>query len=354
MSKPTPTSRIKELDALRGIGAAMVVLFHYTSIYDRNYNHPGTLIPNVDLGYYGVHLFFLVSGFVIYMTLQRTTGAQHFIISRITRLYPVYWVAVLITVAAAFLTAPITARSVGESIANLTMLQQFAGIRHLDGVYWTLSVELAFYAWMFAFWRTGLLAHPFRMLLLWLGASSLAFGATIALGINLSEPLQIALLTGHGNLFFAGIGFYLWRQHHSPAAIVLIVLTLILELALRQEVILVNLALYALFALATTRRLPLLATRPLLYLGAISYPLYLVHGWIGYATIRQLYAWDLGHPLIILGVPITLALLLAALIHHAIETPALRLRQRLLNHPNPAPIDEPTALDEPIPLARAS
>ena len=349
MPPPTPTSRIKELDALRGIGAALVVLFHYTSVYDHDYGHPGTLIPNLDFGYYGVHLFFLVSGFVIYMTLQRTTGARYFIVSRITRLYPAYWAAVLLAAAVALLTAPVTLRSVGESIANLTMLQEYAGIRHLDGVYWTLTVELAFYAWMFAFWRTGLLANPLRMLIIWLAANSLAFALTIALGIDLPAAAQLALLTGYGNLFFAGIGFYLWRQHHSPAAIVLIALTLILELALRSEVILVNLALYALFALATTSRLPLLATRPLLYLGAISYPLYLVHGWIGYTTIQQLYAWNLGHPAIILGVPITITLLLAALIHHTIETPALRLRHRLLNRPTP--IDEPTAT---IPLARAS
>ena len=359
MSKPTPTSRIKELDALRGIGAAMVVLFHYTSIYDRNYDHPGTLIPNVNLGYYGVHLFFLVSGFVIYMTLQRTTGAQHFIISRITRLYPVYWVAVLITVAVAFLSAPITARSVGESIANLTMLQEYAGIRHLDGVYWTLSVELAFYAWMFAFWRIGLLSRPLRMFLVWIVANGVILGLAVALGSILGTALPravyIGLITGHGNLFFAGIGFYCWRQQRSTANIVLILLTLVLELAFDPGAILVTLTLYGLFALVVTNRLRIIAARPLLYLGAISYPLYLIHQHIGYIVIRQLYAAQIDNPLLILGIPIAVVLLLAAAIHHGIETPALRiLRTRLLNRPDPTPIDKPTVSDNPPTLARAS
>lgn len=353
MPPPTPTSRIKELDALRGIGAAMVVLFHYTTAFDDLYGHPTPLPFNFDIGYYGVHLFFLVSGFVIYMTLERTSDARRFVISRATRLFPAYWTAILITFAVVTLVGlPGSERTVWEALANLTMLQEYAGIRHIDGVYWTLSVELAFYAWMFIAFRAGLLRQPVRTLLIWLTVNILAIGTAVSLEVPLPQAVRILLLTEYGNLFFAGIGFYLWRQHHSPTAVVLIALTLILEATLRPDAIVINLAINALFALATTRRFPLLATRPLLYLGAISYPLYLVHQYIGYVIIRQLYAWNLGHPLIILSVPITLALLLAALIHHTIETPALRLRAHLLTRPTP--IDEPTALDEPTTLARAS
>ena len=355
MTNPAPTSRIRELDALRGVGAAMVVLFHYTTIFQLHYGHTPPLPFSFDIGYYGVHLFFIVSGFVIYMTLERTRSAKDFLISRLTRLYPAYWASLLITLlVVSLLGLPGQERTLWEAIANLTMLHEYVGIRHIDGVYWTLTIELAFYAWMFAFHRTGLLQHPLRMLIIWFAANSLAFAAAIALGSNLPTPLGFALLTGYGNLFFAGIGFYLWRQHHSPPAIILIALTLVLEAALRPDAILVNLALYALFALATTSRFPLLATRPLLYLGAISYPLYLTHQHIGHIVIRQLYAANLGHPAIILGVPIAIALLLAALIHHTIEAPALRiLRHRLIPRPQATPIDEPTAPTAPIPLARA-
>ena len=355
VTNPAPTSRIRELDALRGVGALLVVIYHFTTIFENEYGHPQPFPFHLNIGYYGVHLFFIVSGFVIYMTLERTRSAKDFLISRLTRLYPAYWASLLITLlVVSLLGLPGQERTLWEAIANLTMLHEYVGIRHIDGVYWTLTIELAFYAWMSAFHRTGLLQYPLRMLIIWLTANSIAFAVAIALGVDLPAPLGYALLTGHGNLFFAGIGFYLWRQHHSPAAIILIALTLILEAALRPDVILVNLALYTLFALATTNRLPLLATRPLLYLGAISYPLYLIHQYIGYVIIRQLYAANLGHPAIILGVPIVIALLLAALIHHTIEAPALRiLRRRLIPRPQPTPIDEPTAPATPIPLARA-
>ena len=360
MTTTTPTSRIKELDALRGIGAAMVVLYHFTTMFDRFYGHPATFTLSFDIGYYGVHLFFLVSGFVIYMTLERTQSARDFILSRATRLLPAYWIAILITFAAVTLIGlPQNERTVWELLANLTMLQEYAGIRHIDGVYWTLSIELAFYAWMFAFWRIGLLSRPLRMFLVWIVANGVILGLAVALGPILGtavpRAVSIGLITGHGNLFFAGIGFYCWRQQRSTANIVLILLTLVLELAFEPGAILVTLTLYGLFALVVTNRLRIIAARPLLYLGAISYPLYLIHQHIGYIIIRQLYAAQIDNPLLILGIPIAVVLLLAAAIHHGIETPALHiLRTRLLNRPDPTPIDKPTASDTPPTLARAS
>lgn len=44
----------------------------------------------MSYGFYGVHLFFVVSGFVILTSLERS-GPRKFIISRFVRLYPVYW-----------------------------------------------------------------------------------------------------------------------------------------------------------------------------------------------------------------------------------------------------------------------
>ncbi|MBT5772937.1 MAG: acyltransferase, partial [Dehalococcoidia bacterium] len=331
MTNPAPTRRIRELDALRGVGATMVVLFHFTTMFDRFYDHPSTFTLSFDVGYYGVNLFFLVSGFVIYMTLERTKSARHFIVSRATRLFPVYWIAVLITFAAvALIGLPGKERTVWELLANLTMLHEYAGIRHIDGVYWTLSIELAFYIWMFAFFRAGLLQRPLRMFLIWLTTNILIFGTASALGITLPNVFGIALFTAYGNLFFAGIGFYIWRQTRSPAGLFLVVVTFALEAAVRTDVILLSLLIWTIFGLAATGQLRVLAIRPLIYLGAISYPLYLIHEHVGYIIIRQLYASDLNHPAIILGVPIVTALLLAAAIHHLIEEPAMHaLRARL-------------------------
>lgn len=56
------TPRILELDALRGLAALAVVLFHYTTRYDQLFGYSEPLAVNVSWGHYGVDLFFMISG----------------------------------------------------------------------------------------------------------------------------------------------------------------------------------------------------------------------------------------------------------------------------------------------------
>ena len=83
-----PATRLLELDALRGIAAMAVMGFHYTTLYSHETGHLGELPFEVRYGNYGVHLFFMISGFVIFMTLERTRTAKDFIVSRFSRLFP--------------------------------------------------------------------------------------------------------------------------------------------------------------------------------------------------------------------------------------------------------------------------
>ena len=97
------TARLQPLDAIRGIAAMMVVLIHYTVNYSKLFpqaDHPSFV---VSWGYLGVNFFFMVSGFVIFMTLCKTINSWDFVVSRFSRLYPVYWFAVLATAAVAIL-----------------------------------------------------------------------------------------------------------------------------------------------------------------------------------------------------------------------------------------------------------
>ena len=324
----------------------MVVLYHYTTFFDAHYADVPHAPFSFDIGYYGVHLFFLVSGFVIYMSLHSAQGSIHFAISRATRLFPAYWVSVTLTAAAlALLGLPDRDVSPAVFAVNLSMLQEFFDVRNLDGAYWTLAVELAFYGWMIGFARLGLLRHPQRMFVVWVGINIVVIGAAAMFQLDIPRSLAFALLLFHGNLFFAGICFYRLRQHPSPFVFGLILVTLLIEWALRPDSILINVAIYTVFALVAFNCLQRIAVRPLLYLGAVSYPLYLIHQYIGYIVMRQLYEWNVGSPLLVIALTLVFILALAALIHHAIEVPALRiLRARLLSrpNPNPTPIDEPT------------
>ena len=73
-------ARVVELDALRGLAALAVVAFHYTTLYGELYGHSGPPPLSFGFGNYGVHLFFLISGFVIFMTLERTRSAMDFVV----------------------------------------------------------------------------------------------------------------------------------------------------------------------------------------------------------------------------------------------------------------------------------
>src|SRR4030095_2287642 len=97
MSTSTPGKiRIGELDALRGLAALAVMIFHYTGHYGKNVGHVDRPLLELALGNYGVQLFFMISGFVIFMTIEKTRTAMDFVVTRFSRLYPAYWASLLI------------------------------------------------------------------------------------------------------------------------------------------------------------------------------------------------------------------------------------------------------------------
>jgi peptidoglycan/LPS O-acetylase OafA/YrhL len=113
--------RYSELDTIRGIAALMVVLYHYSVRYE----YPVNPLISFDIGKYGVQLFFIVSGFVIILTLNKTAHAIDFIVFRFSRLYPAYWVAIIVTFSTAYLfTLPGREVGIDASIINLSMIQQ--------------------------------------------------------------------------------------------------------------------------------------------------------------------------------------------------------------------------------------
>src|SRR5690554_8206291 len=104
------------------------------------------------------------------------------------------------------------------------------------------------------------------------------------------------------------------------------------------------LACYGIFALAVAGYLNVLSRPSLLWLGSISYTLYLVHQNIGYGLISAAYSAGLPGPLGVL-IALAVAISLAAALHYGVEKPALRwFRERIKPrsapaqpHPGPAP-----------------
>jgi hypothetical protein len=100
------------------------------------YGHASEPSVSVPAGYRGVDLFFIISGCVILMTLDRTREAGHFVVSRFSRLFPTYWAAMLTSYAVVTLTGlPGKQVSATDLLLNVTMmpeLLQAGGRRVLD------------------------------------------------------------------------------------------------------------------------------------------------------------------------------------------------------------------------------
>ena len=89
--KKKPSQRLVTLDYLRGIAALAVMCLHMTEQIGAIHQYPGKIF---SYGYLGVDLFFVISGFVIFFTLNSKSSPGKFIIARFSRLFPTYSFAV--------------------------------------------------------------------------------------------------------------------------------------------------------------------------------------------------------------------------------------------------------------------
>ncbi|MCO5973500.1 acyltransferase family protein [Actinoallomurus soli] len=344
-----PPGRLRELDLLRFVAAAAVMLHHFTGVPAPEW--PGgsarKIFPGLGevtrWGFLGVELFFLISGFVILMSAwDRRVG--DFAVSRFTRLFPAYWVSVCLSLGAylAFRSyvpfGPGTDGPVMRFLPNLTMLQEGVGSQRMEVVYWTLYVELHFYALIaLLVWRGVTYGRCVAFMTGWLLLSVFAMEADFGFA-------KVLLLWRYAPFFVAGMGFFLIYRYGSNLIVWLLIAVAwalgcyydlkynfpdfivpgVSEYVIPAGVTFV----FVIMALVATHRLAWLRWRGLTLLGMLTYPLYLVHQTIARTLVPRLYPhlsrWA------VLGVLIAVALVSAYLIYRLVEAPAQhRLRTRL-------------------------
>jgi peptidoglycan/LPS O-acetylase OafA/YrhL len=325
------STRFQELDALRGLAALWVIVYHYLTRFDeiyRPYGYSltgGLLFPN---GTYGVLLFFMISGFVIFMTLHHCRSPFDFIVSRFSRLYPAYWLSVGITAAVAYIVPlPGQLLSLKQVLVNLTMLQGFFYVGDVDGVYWSLMTELSFYFVMFVIFVVGMLRHTETICWFWLG-TALISRLLAPFGWELPYRVGVLFVMEYAQFFIAGIVFYRVRaEGYTPNRLCLLIASFALAAFsdanhLQPSPVIVA-AYFLMFHLCISNRMTHLRLPPLLWLGAISFPLYLTHQMIGYRVIEAMLDRGLPAQLVI---PTTMAgaIALATAITLTVEQPGMR------------------------------
>lgn len=325
--------RMVELDALRGIAAALVMLFYFTTRYEQLYGHDVAPSFSLPWGHYGVNLFFMISGFVIFMTLHRVRRPMDFLVSRFSRLFPAYWVAVLVTFLLTYaFNLPEKTVSVGTAAMNLFMIHGIFHIPHVDGVYWTLQIEIIFYCMALALYVFGRLERVHLPLLLLLALRLTYFLAEKIAGIEMSWTLSQLLILPYIAWFVCGIMVYriVTSQNETPRMDRALLLVAVVQLAVVEGfgVGLLAISLSAVLWGAAKGKLPFLANTAFAWLGAISYTLYLLHENIGWGVILHVerfgYSADLA---VILAIAVSLSM--ASCLTWAVERPAMNwLRTR--------------------------
>lgn len=314
--------RLTELDALRGIGALAVVIFHYTTRFHEKFPDA----PHVPFGFFGgnyrVLLFFAISGFAIFFTLDKVRTVPDFLLNRFSRLYPAYWVAMLLTLTVEYL-GRVTALQIPslDIVANVTMLEGFVFLQAVDGAYWTLTVEIAFYVSMLMLWKGPGTKRLEPVLLLWLAAKWL-----LAFWPGMPERIVMLLVLRYIPFFAIGmLSYRVWAGKRSWTQQMPYLAAVLLTTALfdTSDLLLVGVLLIGCFWAMVEGKLGFLCVRPLLWIGSISYSLYLVHQNIGFVVMLKADAAGLS-PWLGFALAIAIAISLGAAVNHYVEKPAAK------------------------------
>jgi peptidoglycan/LPS O-acetylase OafA/YrhL len=328
--------RLRVLDGLRLVAALSVMAYHYTARTSNAWDGDVRAVwPGVgrltQYGYLGVNLFFLISGFVILMTAWGRT-VETFAVSRVTRLFPAYWVGVGLTALLLLVLWPQGKElEAWHAFTNLTMLQSAYEVPHVDGVYWTLWTELRFYLLMGLFVLVGITRRRIvAVCALWPMLGELASRTN-------QDLVGTLLVHDYAPYFAAGMALYLiYRDGHSWLAWGLVAWNWCLALPLAvtnmsvqndatdrtgsvpATLALVTLA-FVVVALCGSRWTRRVQWRWLSVAGALTYPLYLVHEYWGFWVIslthEALGKWGA------VAVAAAVTLTMAWLIHRLVERP---------------------------------
>lgn len=337
--------RLDWLDAMRGVAALTVALFHLVTHYQNKLGIMSdplgkavvtALTDYIDLGKFGVVVFFCISGYIIPKSLKNgdATSLKSFAIGRFFRLYPLYWLSIaLFFVWPGDDAQPYTALAV---LANLTMVQNYLGFTDLRGVYWTLQIELVFYVACMILARLGQLQRAKTLLIVSLMATGLALamaGARFGLGIGLPVALPMALAV----MFWTSLRAQAAASRPDPAAdgyarialgAFLAALLPICMLAYKEEWRAYAISYAAAVAVFVFMSRIRVRSRAMVFVGVVSYSLYLMHQAV-FGLLTQIGAEAvmlnaIGRaPTIILSLIIAVGI--AAATYYAVEAPFLHL-----------------------------
>lgn len=309
-------NRLVALDGLRGIAIFMVMGFHYFAIESHYSILPyGSKLGDVSIfkyGFMGVDLFFIISGFVIALTLQSCPSPRHFFMRRFARIWPTLTAASIITFFVLNISqspfADLHRPGWADFIPSLTLTPNilwssfFPNIDLIASVYWTLVVEAQFYCIAaLIFWSLPKVDF----------ARNVAIFAMINIAVRAAlkkvlpeiggEIYQIAVITDFLPWFAAGTLFFNQFDQRRVTALGVILLLVMFAYVARActlvggglspaMMILFTVAFFLIFVVVVAEHpaAKLFEFRPIVFLGVVSYSLYLFHEPLGLILLSDI------------------------------------------------------------------
>lgn len=332
VSQPSPRhGRLLHLDVFRGVAAIAVVYAHLAEYVFFPHWSPDWqnvaqhLAPQLEWGHYrierwmadifrrwidfgrvGVIMFFALSGFVIHYSISERMKRPlaTFAIRRFLRVYPIYWTSLLLALVLALVGwMPLDVGTHwGQFLVNTTLAQEWFGVPNVLGVYWTLEIEVLFYVSCAVLFAMGLLQKPAWRLAASMGFLFIALITALA-AWSMDRRLPLAPGLSLAIMFWATL-WQAWIIKDDRYCLRLAQIGLLIMLALIPVITLVGYnppgdvllggegwnrlgtywtALLLFVFLTLSFRGRTWGPAPLLWLGTISYSVYLLHTLVMYA-----------------------------------------------------------------------
>lgn len=361
--------KIEFANTLRGFAAISVIIAHYFGVFwlARDavagfINAPSLPVEyfatpsyiqllnswkGFSFGAFGVALFFLISGFVIPFSFKKNNGMS-FLVNRVFRIFPTYMVGFSVTIvslyfACRFFSSPWPYSTTEIVVHYFPGLRDVFWSRNIDGVIWTLEVEVKFYVvcavFISFFRRQSVLVFLAPVLI----AGLFLFASTVVDALaNSNQWLYLKILAFMYSAIylvymFIGVALhYLHMNILKPSVAYLLVASLFFLFSylwvngLEKENLNVLLnygGALVVFLFAYAFPDVFKGNRLFDFMANISYPLYVVHGMFGYVALRILLELRVKAWLSLLVVSAS-AILIAWIVHLFVEGPSQSLGKR--------------------------
>lgn len=317
------------IQVIRGISALFIILYHYTS----RYNEVDYVTPHenwtisLPWGCFAVSTFFLISGFLTATDLSKHTPPPVFLKKRVNRLYPTFWVAVLITY---FFSLIAHQGNVGfiDLLANISMIPAVLGFEHVDGVYWTLQYELFFYVFISLILLIKKRKFVITLVVSWLMISVAFYFLQYNINTYLAKIIRVFGIIDYIAVFVLGLAMGLFKKKYISKLLYLTIIVIsfisfYLYKGLSQSIFFaINFGLlqYVLYNENCLINRDNRITRPITWIAALSYPLYLIHQKIGYILISNTIITTGYEGIVIIIIPFIISIIIAYYLHKYIES----------------------------------